>query len=470
MTVAETVDLTETEVGPTRTLARFASELTFDSLPADVVEHAKVCLIDNIACTLFGATLPWSQHLIGLAGDLNGSDQATIWGSSRRTSADLAALVNATAGHGFEMDDLHMTSLFHPGPVTIGAAVATSEAFGARDGQTLLTAIVAGYEVGVRVGMAGGQGTFFRGFHPQGVTGTFSAASAAGRVLGLDPEQMTNALGITGSQSAGLMAAQEGAMVKRMHSGRASQSGVYSALLAKRGFTGTVHVLEAEFGGYLDAMAEEEYVRPELLVGGLGEEFEILKVGFKPYPTCASIHTSLDGLGALRDEYGFSADDVEKITVRPTTMTAVHCAWEYEAQGVTAAQMNQLYCVAALMVDGEVTINQFTEEKIRDPRIMEYISKIEVIPSEELDAVGPEGRHASIVEVELKDGRTLSRRTDQRKGSIQNPMSRQEVIDKYHQLVNSVMPAGRSAEILAIIESMEDLEDVRDLTRLLQPA
>src|SRR5262249_38291660 len=195
-----------------------------------------------------------------------GTPQALVPGTAHRTSASQAALVTATAGHGFELDDIHVQAHLHPGSLTVPVALAIGETRGNGGdrpaGRDFITAVVAGYEVALRVGLAATGSHFMRGYHFQGTCGAFGAAASAAHVLGLDAEQARHALGIAGSQASGLMAAQEGAMAKRMHGGRAAQSGVYSALLAARGFTGIPHLLEAPDGGFLNAFPDTPHTAP----------------------------------------------------------------------------------------------------------------------------------------------------------------------------------------------------------------
>jgi 2-methylcitrate dehydratase PrpD len=258
---------------PTLDLATFASGLRFSDISKEAIEHAKTCILDNLGCVLSSKNLPWCEKLYEFIREEKGRSIATCWGRPERVSATQAALYNGTAGHGFEIDDLYITS-HHPGSVTIPAAMAAAEHVGGGSGKEFLAAVVAGYEVSTRIGTAM-YTHFFRGYHPQGTIGTFSSATAAGRILNLGTEQMVHSLGMAGSQSAGLMAAQEGSMVKRLHSGRACQSGVMAALLAKRGFTGITNVLEADFGGFCSTLRGDKIDVP-VLTAGLGKEWEIL--------------------------------------------------------------------------------------------------------------------------------------------------------------------------------------------------
>ncbi len=314
----------------TRELARFAAELTYEKIPSPVIEHIKLCLLDTFGCGLFGSTLPWAGIVADFAQDLGGKRESTVWGRHFKVSAPNAALANGTAVHSFELDDLHKTSIVHPGAIAVPPALALAENIGGCDGRELLTAVVAGYEVAIRVGMSVGTSHLQRGFHPTGTNGTFGAGAAAGRIIRLDSHKMAPDLGIAGTQAAGLMAAQYSAMVKRMHAGRAAQSGVYGALLAQRGLTGITNILEADYGGYCKAMADVSNM--DKLTVGLGEEFETARVGFKPYAAGGSTHTAHEAVKSIMEKSNLTADMIDKITIRATTITYHHTSWEYKPE------------------------------------------------------------------------------------------------------------------------------------------
>ena len=358
----------------TRDLAQFAAALRFEDIPREAVECIKLSVLDSIGCCLFGATLPWTRKVAALAEGEGARPVASLMGMGRKSSVSLAVLVNSTAGHAFELDDIHKESIVHPGSLATPVAMAYAEAAGGAPGRDVVTAMIAGYEVGTRVGSAATMSLFLRGFHPQGTSGAFVAAATAGRMLKLDAGQMQHALGIVGSQAGGLMAAQEGAMVKRFHSGRAAQSGVYAAELARRGFTGITDVLEAPYGGYLSTYSDKP--NPQRLTAGLGTVWETVNVGYKPHASVTSIHTALDALADLMREHKLKADDIAEVDAGLSHMTHVHCAWEYKAQGVTAAQMNLYYGLAVIALDGMAFVDQYREDRLRDPQILDFIKRV----------------------------------------------------------------------------------------------
>ncbi len=452
---------------PTRALAQFAAELTYEKIPESIISHTKICLLDTFGCGLFGSTLPWARIVADFVRDLAEKQESVVWGRDFKVSAPNAALANGTAVHSFELDDLHKTAILHPGGVAISPALAVAEKVGACNGKEFLTAVVAGYEVGIRVGMSVGTSHLQKGFHNTGTNGTFCSGAASGRILRLDPEKMTHDLGIAGTQAAGLMAAQYSAMVKRMHAGRAAQSGVYGALLAQRGLTGITNILEADFGGYCKTMSDASDMNT--LTAGLGENFETGKVGFKPYAAGGSTHTAHEAVKSIMNKNKLTAEMIDRIIIHSTTVTYHHTSWEYNPQGVTAAQMNMQYVVAITALEGDIFINQFTEEKVNDPKIIAYTRKVEVIPDPELDRLGPEFRHAIIAELKTKDGRTFRERVDTAKGSNKNPMTTDEVIRKYRTLSGKVLGQKRVDELYDMVLNLEKVPDVKRLASLLVP-
>lgn len=455
-------------VNASRDLAAFSSQIEYEDLPLAVVERIKMSVLDSLGCVLFGASLPWTERVLDMARVEGGMAVASVYGAAMKTSISLAVLVNSTAGHAFELDDIHKESIVHPGSIAVPVALAFCEARRPMDGRELIAAIAAGYETGTRVGNAATMSLFYRGFHPQGTSGVFVAAAAAARAMRLDASQTLHTLGIAGSQAGGLMAAQEGAMVKRFHSGRAAQSGVYSALLAERGFTGISDVLEAGYGGYLSTYSGEP--KPARLTDGLGTEWETGKIGYKPYAAVTSIHTALDGLAFLMREHRLSADDIESVDAALSNMTYVHCAWEYKAQGVTAAQMNLSYGLAVIAVDGVAFVDQYRADRLRDPRLLDFISRVNARVDPEIDAMGSAYRHASRITVRTRDGRTLWHEILNRRGSPENPLGRYDIEYKFRQVTASVLATRDIDRIVDLVSRLENLGDLRELISILGAA
>ena len=456
------------ENSPTRTLANYISGLSYRDIPEQVLSHIKLCLLDTLGCALFGSTLPWGKIITAFAKELGKGKGALIWGDGAELPSTSAPLANGTLVHSFEMDDLHRVGVIHPGAEAVPAADALVRRAGGADGKRFLSAVVAGYEVGCRIAMTGGASQLRRGFHPTATSGTFAAGAAAAKMLNLNPLKTLHTLGIAGTQAAGLMAAQHASMVKRMHPGRAAQAGVYGALLAAKGFTGIEDILEAPYGGFCSTFCD----KPNLshLTQDLGERFETLNVGFKPYPCCGSNHTSIDALKKILHEHPeVSAEKVEKILIRTTRATKLHVGWPYEPNSMTTAQMNLLYCVAVLLHDRDFFVNQVTEESIRRPDVLKTTKKIDVVEDPEFEALGDEGRHGVVLEVKLKDGKSYRERVLHAKGSDKNPMTREEVLQKFRLLASRVLSKSRLEELEDTLLYLEKLKDARKIGRLLTP-
>lgn len=451
---------------PTKRLAAFAAGLRYEDLPPDVVAKAKACIIDALGCCLAGVAQPWTRSVIAFVEEEGGRPRSRVVGTNLRAGVAQAALVGSTAGHGFEMDDIHVVAHLHAGSLTVPVALAIADAEDGASGREMIAAVVAGYEAGLRVGLAATGRLFMRGHHFQGTCGTFVAAATAVNALRLDPEAARHSFGVGGSFAAGLMAAQEGAMSKRLHAGHAAQMAVTGAYLARRGFTGIPNILEAPYGGFLSTLSGE----PDLdqLLAGLGERWVIRELGFKPYPTAASVQSVLSAIDDLMREHGLAAGDVERVIIHCSTMAHRHCAWPYQPAGVTAAQMNMLYTAAVMILDRAVGAEQFREERLSDPRILAMIERLQVEVDPAYDRGGDASRHAARAEIRTRDGRSFRREVIDRPGSPANPMSADALRRKFTGAAESVLPKGRAEEIERFVDTMED-RDVRSLIELLVP-
>lgn len=443
---------------PTEALGRFAAALSWTDLPRGVRDHVRLLAFDAIGCCLYGAALPWTLKIRHQIVTQSGRAESAILGTGLRVPAPGAALVNATAGHGFEMDDIHRDAIIHGGSLVFPAALALAEAKGGTSGTEFLGAVAAGYEVGLRVGAAAGQELLLAGFHPQGTSGVFASAAAAARVLRLDPAATRHALGISGSLGAGLMAAQQGAMVKRLHAGHAARAGVEGALLAQSGFSGIEDVIEAGYGGFLSTHSPSPLM--ERLLSGLGERFEILEVGIKPFATVTSIHTCLEGLNAIMVEHAFHYKDIARIRAGISRATHVHCAWPYRGQSITAAQMNLYFGLAVMAIHGDAGAPQFTDESVNDPEILKLITRIEARIDEEIDAAGSDMRHAARIEVELRNGDRFERFVKERLGSPEKPLSEDRIRQKFRVNAGAALSNRAVTRLEGLIDELEELDDV----------
>ena len=364
----------------TRKIAEFVSGLTYEQIPAEVRERIKLLILDSLGCAIYGANLEWCRILRTTLEALDATRTTSVWGTDRKLSSPHAALLNGTQVQGFELDDVHRKAVLHVGAVTLPALIAVAESHARLSGRDLLTSAVAGYEIGPRVGLCMGQEHIGQGWHSGATVGIFSAAAGAARGLTLDADKTVHALGIAGTQSSGLMAAQYGAMVKRMHAGRAAQSGLYGALLAKDGFTGIVDVFEAPYGGFCTTFSRStDRFNLEELSAGLGERFETMRISLKFYSCVGSNHTTLDAIRDIRTRRPFTLDDIEEIVVHGSQVTVDHVGWPYRPEGLTSAQLNLPFCVATLLIEGDVFVDEFTADCVDDAARIKLSRKVKVV-------------------------------------------------------------------------------------------
>jgi aconitate decarboxylase len=455
----------------TRGIAEFVAHLRYDAIPAEVRHRIKLLMLDSLGCALYGADLEWCQILQDSLLRVDSTRDCVVWGTNRKLSAPHAALANGTAVQGFELDDVHRAGVLHVGAVVLPALIPLAEMRRGMTGKDFLTAAVAGYEIGPRVGLCMGPEHIGSGWHSGATLGVFSSAAGAARGLKLDAGKTVHALGIAGTQAAGLMAAQFGAMVKRMHAGRASQSGLYGALLAEGGFTGIINVLESEYGGFCTTMSQsKDHFDLKELTAGLGETWQTMGVALKFYACVGSNHTTLDAIRHMQAEKPFGAKDVKKIVVHGSKVTMEHVGWRYVPQGLTSAQLNLPYCVATWLLDGDCFVDQFTEGKVADPGRMALAEKVEVRHDQDITARGAKFRHMVHVEAHLADGTVMKRTVEAARGSEKKFASDADIVEKFEKLAIKALPRDKVGRLRDAMLGLDKLDEASELARLMQRA
>ena len=452
----------------TRGIAEFVSGLKYEAVPAEVLTRIKLLMLDSIGCAIYGAELEWTRIMRNTLGKLDTSNGCAIWATGQRISAPHAALINGTQVQGFELDDVHRQGVLHVGAVVLPALIAITEMKPGMSGREFLASAVAGYEIGPRVGIAMGAEHIAQGWHSGATLGVFSAAAGAARGLKLDVDKTVHALGIAGTQSAGLMAAQYGAMVKRMHAGRSSQSGLYGALFAEQGFTGILNVLESEYGGFCSTFSRsQDRFDLKELTAGFGEVWQTMGIALKFYSCVGSNHSTLDAIRLMQQEKAFGKNDVEKIIVRGSQVTMDHVGWKYSPQGLTSAQLNLPYCVATWLIEGDCFVDQFTEDMVADPERMALAGIVEVQHDEEITKQGSKRRHKVHVEVRLKDGTKMNRTVEAGRGNETNFASEADVVEKFEKLATHVLPRPQVEKIRDFMLGLDKVQDATQLSKLL---
>lgn len=449
-------------------IARFVSGLQYEAIPQEVLTRIKLCMLDSIGCAIYGADLEWTRILQKTLGALDTTRACTVWGTNLKLSAPHAALVNGTQTQGFELDDVHRQGVLHVGAVVLPALLSIAEMRPGMTGRDFLTSAVAGYEIGPRVGICMRPEHIAQGWHSGATVGVFSAAAGAARGLKLDADKTVHALGIAGTQSSGLMAAQYGAMVKRMHAGRASQSGLYGGLFAEQGFTGIVNVLESEYGGFCTTFSRsQDRFDLEALTAGFGTVWQTMGVALKFYSCVGSNHSTLDAVRAMQEERPFGEADVDRIVVHGSQVTMDHVGWKYEPQGLTSAQLNLPYCVATWLLEGDCFVDQFTEDMVADPERIRVAEKVSVKHDAGITALGSKSRHKVRVEVFLKDGTRMEKTVEAGRGNEHNFASEADIVEKFVKLATHAMPKPQVEKICDWMLNLEKQKDAGELARLL---
>ena len=437
-------------------LAKYAAALRYQDLPGPVVQRAKDAIADTIAAIAFGADLPWSRTIVGYAKQRGSGGKARVLApAGARLQAPMAAFANGALAHAFEMDNLTWPNTgVHPGATMAMPALALAQERGI-GGRELITAFAAGAEVMIRIGRATKHNNEGRGFHAPGTTGPFGGAVACGRLLKFDPATMTNALGIAGSLACGLLEfarAGTGAMVKRLHLGRAAESGVLAASLAEGGFTGPHSVLEGPFG-FLNVYCGESDVAA--LTRGLGEEWATLRIMLKRFPVHITSHTSVQAIQDLRCEHGYDAADVAAIHIEGNQKMATVNNIP-QPTDLMMAQYSLPFNVALAHHREARDPASFNLKTFNDPAIRALAAKVTI-------SIGEEAKHghtiASTASVTLKDGRVLRRHVDSFKGTPEEPLDRAEMRDKFLLLTK----ACDNAAMARLFERLQNLEEERSL-------
>ncbi|GBD29194.1 2-methylcitrate dehydratase 2 [bacterium HR32] len=455
-------------MGVTAEVARFIVETS--QVPDPVRERATNHLVDGVAVMLAGAAAESGRIVREHLREVGGNPQAVVVGSRVRAPLQLAAWANGIAAHALDYDDTQLATdprsvyglLTHPTAPVLPAALAAAEHVGA-SGQELLDAYVVGVEVACRTADAVDPRHYRDGFHSTGTLGTFGACAAAARLLHCDLDQTLRALGLAASMAAGLRE-NFGTMTKPFHAGRAAENGLLAVLLARRGWTAARDILEAKRGFYSAAAGGFD---PSRIEGRLGNPFffESPGISIKPYPSGSLSHPAQDVLLDLVREHDVRPEDVERIEVGVNSHVPnalIHTRPQTALEGKFSLQFQ----MAVGVVDRRAGLAQFTDERVRDPRVRALMERVHVHVDPEIEALGYNEMRMKVAIV-LRDGRMLSGRADMARGHPRKPLSRQEVSEKFLECAALVMPQERARKLLDALWAVRR-HTVADLVPLLE--
>ena len=449
-----------------RELIEFVHGLKLEALPPDIVKRAKGVLLDSLGCTLFGSLQPWARIMAQEMLAEGSRGYSTIVGQKQAVAAPAAALVNGTATHGFELDDLLDEAIVHPGAIVVPAALAAAEAVNA-PGARLLHGIISGYEVLNRVGLAAGTEPAHRGFHKTTVIGPLGAAVAAGVILELNPEQLMSATGLACSTSSGIKsfaAGTGGGMMKRMHAGRAAEAGVRMAQLAARGFTGPPTAIDGRFG--LLEVYGGKTARPELLAAGLGRDWAMECVYVKVYSCCSWIQAAVQQLVALRGPQPLEPGDIKQVRIGVSSYAAKNNG-EPAPVDIMGAQYSFPYCAALALAGDPADPAMYLEKAIGDPGRRALARRVELHVDPEMEAAYPK-HYGSRIELTLANGERRTSFVLDPHGMPADPVTDRERLEKFARLAGHARPAGSVDDIARAVQRAEKLSSVRELMELIR--
>jgi len=443
----------------TRKMADFTLALKFEDIPEAAVKEAKRFLLDSVGCALAAVRNEDMAAMYRFIDQLGGTPESTLIGTGTRTNAPNAALMNSLLVRALDYNDIYWEQdPSHPSDIIFGA-ISPAEALG-RGGRETLAAMVIAYELEMRWCLACFPGVREVGWHHATLT-QFVSPFVAGRIYGLDADQLVAAAGIAGSSHFTLGGVVAGHLtnMKNTADPLATQAGVLAAMMAREGYEGPVEVIEGKEG--FQHVIHNVELKPEILLDGLGERFLITDCGYKAFPTEALTHQPMSAVQTIMKENGLTAEEVAKIHIRTTARGAdiLSDPSKYDPQTKETADHSLPYCLAAVAADGGVYPNSFEQEKLFDPRIRRLLGLIEVVADEEIDALFP-GTKRAVATIDTTDGRQFTATVDHAKGSPQNPLTDDELVTKFRANASGVMSAARQDEIIAATWGFDGIEDV----------
>lgn len=437
----------------------FAYSFKLEEAPAETRDHMKKCLLDWLGCAIRGSVMPQADCIKKYSKAMGGNAQASIIGDSTANSVFNAALSNGYYGHILEMDDVDKESITHPGTVVIPAALSIGE-WNRLSGADFLAAMIAGYEVMLRVGAAVTP-AHYQIWHTTATSGVFGSVAAAGRMLKLTQEELTWAFGNAGTLSAGLWEfLQDGAMSKYLHAGKASATGVMTAYLAGTGFTGATRILEGK-QGFFAGYARQE-VNPELFAD-FRQRYRAGTVSFKPYPCCRHTHSTIDCARALHGQLTNPLDTVKSIRIS-TYKAAVLIAGTENPQDSRQAQFSLKYVVSRALKIGNIGLSDFDDDVLFDPEVRKLMEKVTVEADPQIDSLTP-AAWPSRVTVEFSNGQKIIEYVQYPKGDPENSLEWSEVKGKFTLLVDGILDTKGSNEVISICENIESVADCGTLLK-----
>jgi 2-methylcitrate dehydratase PrpD len=437
--------------------AEYIHGTTYADIPEEIHRFVKLCVLDWIGVTLGGSREPVSDILLDLVDIVGGNRHATILGKGVKTNLLLAALTNGTMSHALDFDDTHKDAGIHPSVCLAPAAISVAE-YKKASGKDLITAFIIGFEIAARIGIAVGQMHYDHGWHATSTIGRFSATASAAKLMGLLPEQIVNAFGITGTQVSGLREVF-GTMSKPFHAGKAAMDGILSVALARRNFDSTHEIFEGRFG-FKNVFAPQ--ADADNILSGLGSEYHIRNVAFKPYASALATHSTIQAILSIKEEEKIAAQEVQHIQIEfgALPFSVVN---RKSPQKILEGKFSVYHCAALAFVKGRVSKDMFTAEGLTDPEMIAFRERISVLLNPDLS------KFETIVTVVTQAGRAIKKYIKEPKGSPEVPLNFFEIKEKFIDLAAPVVSRENAEKIIEKVGILPDIEDINEIITLCNP-
>jgi 2-methylcitrate dehydratase PrpD len=440
----------------TQEVAMHIADLTYDKIPARNLNDMKTLLLDYLGVALAGSKSETGRIASEFSQEAGEKAQSSVIGYNLKASASTVAFCNAISSHSIEMDDVDPLAYFHYAPPVFSSALAVAE-WQKASGKSLLTALLGGCEVMARLSNVTNPALRDRGFHTTPTCGVFGSAAAAGNLMGLDAYQQTSALGLAGAQASGLMEMYGVSMQKRINPAPAARGGITAVLLALRGFTGAETIFEGE-RGFCRAFAGATDMTK--LTENLGKDYPVY-IEYKPYACARPIHNAIDCAIEIRKKSSVSIADIREVGVRR------HPAWaKYHGTLVPKtfheAQMSLPYSVAIALIEGNALLDQYSGGRLQDPKVIDLCKKVKITA----DASLPRGVSCAMTVI-MKDNTEYKAQVDYPKGSLENPMTEEEHMNKFRMLASQVLSAHKIDQVASTVNKLDEVSDISHLTKLL---
>lgn len=447
-------------------IAEYISRTSYEDLPPPIIDRAKECIIDTIGVALYGSKFEASRIALSIAEESAEIEDrgASVLGKGKKIFPPLAAFINGIMAHVADFDDVLTMLRGHPSCVVLPSSLAACESSG-RNGKDLLTSFVIGIEVAAKLGSLISWEHSMRGWHITGTIGTIGSVSAASKGLNLTPDKISNAIGIAASSASGLRV-NFGSMTKSYHAGHAAMMGVLSAKLSEMGFDASSSSLEDEQGfakvfGYSGDISSVTEL--------LGRDYALNNIILKPYPSCAGTHAPIDATLKIKNRNRFELRDINEIeAVVPPSLLNV--TFYHNPSTNLEAKFSVEYCISSALFFGRVGIDQFEGDSIYNHEVREIMKRVKIIPDAKMEESARERGVLSParVHVRLRNGKEFSEMVWEAKGGPSNPMSIDEIREKFIRCVKGILSESNIERLLEAIEHLETIERVSDLTSMIK--